>query len=60
MLEKIDWAMDNLETLATLGNGQSRDTGNIGHNTQNKDKQKPQHRKLKRCTTLLTPPKNWV
>ena len=38
MLEKIDWAMDNLETLATLGNGQSRDTVNIGHNTHNKDK----------------------
>ena len=34
----------------TINNGQFRDTDNIGHNTQNHDKEnvKPQDRKLKR------------
>jgi len=35
--------MGNPETQATLGNEQSRDTGNIGDKTQNKDKQKHTH-----------------
>jgi hypothetical protein len=38
------------KTEDTINDGQFRDTGNIGHNTQNHDKQnvKPQERKLKR------------
>ena len=39
MLEKIKVAIKN---------GQSRHTGTIGHKTQNEDKQKLQHRKVKR------------
>jgi hypothetical protein len=32
--------IDNLETTdGAISNGQSRDTGNIGHNTQNEYKQ---------------------
>ena len=39
------------KTERAINNGQSRDMGNIGNNTQNEDnqnKQKPPDRKLKR------------
>jgi len=39
MLEKTKWAIQN---------GQSRDTGNTGHKTQNEDKQNKNHRHHKK------------
>jgi hypothetical protein len=43
--------MDNLETSATINDGQSRDIGNIGNKTQDEDKEKTTQKTKKMSNT---------